>query len=192
MNEEKLKKIWQSEETAPTIDFPQLQKTLSTWQDKLRRKIKIDIAAQILLLGVALLLVLFYPKLFFMFWFGVVVAVWYIWEILRLYRAETKEVSRSSIKQFLIAKIQTMESLIRRSRWVMYPIPLILVPAGYYALDFFSDDSLTVQEKITRVILTIALTEIICLVLAEIYLKIFYSAARKELKTLLQQLEFDE
>lgn len=189
MNEEKLKEIWQADQSAPAIDFAELQTASSAWQDKLRRKIKIDIAAQILLLGVALVLVLFYPKLFFMFWFGVIVAVWYIWEIVRIYRAEKEEFTRGSVKQFLIGKIRTMEGFVRRTRRVMYPMPLFLVPAGYYALGFFEDASLTFQEKITRVILTIALTEIICVILAEIYLKIFYSAARKELKDLLQQLE---
>ena len=85
-----------------------------------------------------------------------------------------------------------MKNFIRRTRLIMYPVPLVLVPAGYYALDFFNDASLTVQDKITSVILTIALTEIICVILMEIYLKIFYSAARKELNDLLQQLDFEE
>lgn len=192
MNEEKLKQLWQSEETAPAIDFAELQNSLSAWKDNLRRKIKIDIAAQILLLGVALVLVLFYPKLFFMFWFGVVVAVWYIWEIFRLYRAEKEPVSRGSVKEFLIGKIRTMKNFILRIRLAMYPVPFILVPAGYYALGFFDKASLTAQQKITSVIFTIALTEIVCVVLMEIYLKIFYSAARKELKELLRQLDLNE
>jgi hypothetical protein len=192
MNEEKLKKIWQTEQSALAIDLAGFQNSLSAWQDNLRRKIKIDIAAQILLLGVALVLVLFYPKLFFMFWFGVVLAAWYIWEIFRLYRAEKEPAHPETVKQFLAGKILKMKNLIWRTRIVAYFLPLVLVPAGYYALDYFDDASLTLQRKIFSVIFTIALTELVCGISMEIYFRIFYSGALKELKDLLWQLNSDE
>jgi hypothetical protein len=192
MNEEKLKKIWQTDQAAPAIDFAGLYDALTFWRDKLRRKIRIDIGMQVFFLAITLVLVLFYPKLFFMFWFGVALAAWYIWEIIRLYRRENEPAPAETAKQFLTEEFLNMKSLIRRTRFVAYFIPLILVPAGYYALDYFDNASLTIRDKILSVLLTIALTELICAVLMEIYFRIFYSGAVKELKDLLRQLDSDD
>jgi len=192
MNEEELKKIWKTDQTAPGVDFVGLQKLLNVWQDKLRRKIRIDIGAQIASLAVVLIIVWFYPKLFFMFWFGVILAVWYIREILRFYQQEKEHEDYGSVKQFLSGKILTMKSFIRRTRLVLYAIPFILIPAAHYALGYFNDASLTVRDWIIALTVPLVISEIISVILTEIYFKIFYSSAVNELKDLLRQLDSDK
>lgn len=191
MNEEELKKIWQTDQTAPKIDFAALQNSLNDWHGKLRRKIRIDIAAQIVSVGVVIILVLLYPKLFFVFWFAVALAVWYIRKILVFYRQEKEFVSGSSAKLFLSERLRTMKIFISQTRLILYVMPLLLIPAVFYAFGYF-ENAETFRERINSMVFTLVVGEITAIVMTEIYFKFFYSSAIGELEDLLRQLNPDE
>lgn len=192
MNEEELKEIWKTDRAAPTIDFSGLRKILSDWQDKLRRKIKIDVAMQFVSLGVVLLVVWFYPELFFFFWIGVIMAVWYIWEILRLYRQEKEHEDYDSVRQFLTRKILSIKGFIWRVRLIFYCFPLVTIPAAFYSFGHFNGASAVDRDLVVALGFTLAVGEIVSVVLTEIYLKIFYSAAINKLRDLLRELNSEE
>jgi len=59
MNEEELKNLWQTDHSAPTINFARLQNSLDGWQAKLRRKTRVDIWAQSVTAGLCLIPVFF-------------------------------------------------------------------------------------------------------------------------------------
>ena len=189
MNEEELKEIWKTDQTAPTIDFARFEEILSAWQDKLRRKIKIDIAVEFISVGVVLLIVLFYPKLFFIFWFALILAVWYIWEILKFYQLEKRYEDYNNVKQFLNERFLAMKSFIWRARIVLYFFPLPTIPAAFYAFGYFSDPSSIDRDLIISLISTLAIGEIVAIILTEIYFRIFYHSAISELKDLLRELD---
>lgn len=189
MNEEDLKNIWQTDYSAPTIDFSALKNSFNDWHDKLRRKIRIDIAAQIVSVAIVLILVLFHQKLFFMFWFAVAVGIWYVRKILVFYRLEKH--FAGDAKLFLSEKLRMMKSFINQARLILYAAPLFLIPGAFYAFGYFNGAA-TSRELLYSVLFTVAIGEITAIVLMEIYFKIFYGSAIAKLKDLLRQLNFDE
>ena len=129
MNEEELKKLWQSEQTAPMIDFAELQKSLNIWHDQLRRKVKIDIWAQGVTVALCFIPVFFYPKFIFFALVMLILGIWYIPELRKLYKYENVETG--NVKESLNAKISTMQNYFRRTRIAMYVFRRLQCPQSF-------------------------------------------------------------
>jgi len=192
MNEEELKKLWKADQTAPTIDFAIFQKSLIAWQNKLRRKAGIDIWVQSIITVLVLVSVYFYPKMIFLGLYTVVLCIWYVRELRRLYKPEISEVNDFAVRHSLNAKIQTMKNYFRRTRVVTYLSVLLVLPAAYYGLNIFDNPSITTSDIIRSLIFTLILCEILIVIVTEIYFAILYTPALNELKKLLRQLDANE
>ncbi len=205
MNEEELKKLWQSEQTAPTIDFAELQKSLNIWHDQLRRKVIIDIWVQSVTVALCFVPVFFLPKFIFFALIILILGIWYIPELRKLYKHE--KVETGSVKKSLSAKISTMQKYFRRTRIAMYVSTPVITLALFYVLydlnEFLKTNEIWIAfnefSKITFnevwliwLTLTLILCEISVAVVTEIYFKILYKPAFDELKELLIQLESEE
>jgi RNA polymerase sigma factor (sigma-70 family) len=196
MNEEELKELWQADRTAPTIDFAAFQKLLMVWQNKLRRKARIDIWAQSIATGLYLIPVFFYPRLIFAYVLVVILAVWYVRELRRLSNLENSEADYAVVRYSLNAKIQTMKSYFRRTRFVMYVLtPLIFHVAGYGMGGYDkppTEPADWTSLLIKSIIFSTTLYEILTFIATEIYFKILYTPALNELKNLVRQLDAHE
>ena len=192
MNEEELKNLWQTDQSAPTIDFAGLQKLSDNWHAKLRRKVRIDIWAQSLATALTLVSVYFYPKMIFLGLYALVLCIWYVRELRGLYKPETGETNNFAVKHSLDTKIQTMKNYFRRTRIATYGSVLLILPAAFYGLNIFDDTSIATSDLIFPLIFTLIISEIIIVIVTEIYFKIIYTPALNELKNLLRQLDSDE
>lgn len=191
MNEEELKKIWQADRNAPTIEFAALQKSLTIWHDKLHRKVRIDVWAQGIAAALTLIPVFFYPKMIFLSVFGIVLGAWYIRELRGLYQSENNQADGGGVKQSLNMKILTMKNYFRRTRIAMYVFSPLAIPAFFYGLGSFDKSSMTFAEWTILLIKLGAVFEIIIFIATEIYFKVVYTPALNELENLLRQLESD-
>jgi hypothetical protein len=195
MNEEELKKLWKADQTAPTIDFAAFQKSLIVWQNKLRRKAGIDIWAQSIAAGLFLIPVFFYPRLIFAFVLVVILTVWYVRELRRLSNLETSEADYAVVKHSLNAKIQTMKSYFRRTRFVMYVLTPLIFHGAAYGMGIYDKPPTEPADwtslMIKSIIFSTTLYEILTFIATEIYFKILYTPALNELKNLLRQLDSD-
>jgi len=196
MNEEELKKLWKADQTAPTIDFAAFQKSLIAWQNKLRRKAGIDIWVQSIAAGLFLIPVFFYPRLIFAFVLVVILTVWYVRELRRLSNLENSEADYAVVKYSLNAKIQTMKSYFRQTRFVMYALTPLIFHAAGYGMGWYDKPPTEPADwtslVIKSIIFSTTLYEILTFIATEIYFKILYTPALNELKNLLRQLDADE
>lgn len=190
MNEEELKKIWQTDQTAPKIDSAGLQKLLNNWQGKLNRRVRIDIYGTVITVVFVLIVVFSFPKLIFASLVSVIFSVWYIYEIRSLSKQETAGQEYASVKDSLNKKILTMKNYFRRTRIAMYAFTPLIIPSVFYGLDNVNMLAVSVGW-IFSLIISLVLYEILIIVAWEAWLKIIYKPAFSELKNLLQQLEAD-
>lgn len=192
MNEEELKNLWQADDAAPTIDFAAFQKSLTAWQNKLRRKIRIDVWAQGITAALTLIPVFYYPKLIVFSLLIIILGIWYVRELRRLPNLENDEVDYVAVKQSLNLKIQTMKNYFRRTRIVMYVFTPITVPAVFYGIGAFGKSSMTFTNLLILIAGCVVIYEILLAIATEIYFKILYISSFNELKNLLRQLDSDE
>ena len=190
MNEEELTNLWKADQTAPTIDFAALQKSLNIWHDKLRRKVKIEIVIQSAATAISLIPALFLPKMIFASLFVVILGVWYVRELRGLYKENTS--NYLDIKHSLEVKIVAFKQFIRRTRFVMYVFSPLIIPALFYGLNIFNSPMITTTELARSLLIFFIIYEILTFIATEIYFKILYTPALNELKNLLRQLESDE
>lgn len=188
MNEQELKNLWQTEQSAPTIDFARLQKILDGWQAHLRRRVTIDIVSQIGSVSVVLFMVWRYPKLFFVFIATVALAVWYIYSTLAFYRLEKEMATEKNVRNLLGKKLSELRRHILLSRIIFYAAPIVLVPVSYYVYDVKFNGALIIGTGAGAMISALILCEIVSIILTEVCLRIFYSAAVRELENLIDQL----
>lgn len=191
MNEEELKNLWKTDRTAPRVNFAVLQKSLNVWHDKLRRKVKTEIVMQGAATAVSLIPAFFFPKMIFASLFVLILGVWYIRELRGLYKEETAE-NYLDIKHSLNKKILTLKQFIRRTRFAMYVFTPLIIPALFYGLNVFNNPSIAVTELIRSLSIFFIIYEIITFIATEIYFKILYTPALKELENLARQLDSDE
>jgi len=189
MNEDELKKIWQTDKAAPTIDFTALQKSLNAWHDKLRRKVRIEIRVQNATIALTFVPVFFYPKLIFFALAVATLGAWYIPELRKLYKTETIE--NDDVRQSLNRKILTMKRYFRRTRIALYVLSPPLVPIAFYGLNFFETDSIIGTIGLIRMIFLTAISEAGIIIGNEIYFAVAYKPSFNELKDLLRQLDSD-
>jgi len=196
MNEEELKELWQADQTAPTIDFAAFQKSLIAWQNKLRRRAGIDIWTQSILTGLFIIPVFFHPRLIFAFVLGVILTVWYVRELRQLSNLENSEADYAVVKHSLDAKIQTMKSYFRRTRFVMYVLTPLIFHVAVYGMGIYDKPPTEPADwtslVIKSIIFSTTLYEILTFIATEIYFKILYTPALNELKNLVRQLDSDQ
>jgi len=191
MNEEELKRIWQTADRAePMIDYDGLQASLRRWRDKLRRKAKIEIWMQIATVVLNFVPAFFYPK-WIVFALGVAaLGVWYIPELRKIYKPETIK-SDEDARQSLNTAISTMKRYFRRTRIVLYVFSPLLVPAAFYGLGYFEYPSISLTIWVLWIIFITLICEAAIITFNEIYFAIVYKPALNELNALLQDLESD-
>ncbi len=195
MNEEELKDLWQTDRTAPAIDFAKLQSSLDGWQTKLRRKTRFDIWFQGVTSALTLIPVYFYPRLIFASLGVIAVGLWYIRELRELSEIEPPETAPLDVTKVLTAKISKMESFFRRTRFVLYVLAPLLMHAAFYGLGHYDrppNEPEWTSLLIKSVVFTTVLYEFLAFITTEIYFKMLYTPALNELKNLLRQLNFDE
>ncbi len=188
MNEEELKQIWNKDKVAvaPVINFEALQKNMSGWEGKLRRKIKIDIitnaAAYVLLIPAAI----YYPEILYLAPFMILIWVWYLWETLRIYRQETGSTESVSTIEYLKTKKRFLENYISRTRYIVFISTPISALVGLYMSGYL--------PKIWQTPLLLAAIlisfELMLIIVVEIYVRKVYLPSIYELKELLNQLDY--
>ena len=192
MNEEELKNLWQKDQAAPEIDFAGLQKLSDDWHNKLRRKARIDAWAQGTTAVVCLLPVFFYPKMIFASVLVFIFGVWYVRELRGLYKDGSFEVDCIAVSQSIKAKIETLKRYFWRTRIAVYVgMPLTLI-AAYYGFGTFDDPSVTFTNWAIWLMKIMIVAEVAIVISTEVYFKILYKPALKELKNLLRQLDSNE
>ena len=189
MNEEELKTLWQTESTAPTIDFERVEKTSSDIQNRLRRKVKIEIWVQIAATVAAIIPVFFYPKMVFVALFAIALCVWYVPELRKLYQPESGESARLSVKDLLILKIRTMKDFFRRTRFVMYVLTPFIYPFVEYGLGAYENSAKSIAVTVGLTAVTMIIFDIAIIVMTELYFKILYKPVLTEWENLLYELE---
>ena len=186
MNEEELKAIWKKEEkfSAENFDFERIKNNASKAQKKLQTKIKWDIATNILVYVIGAPVFFYFPKALIVLPFATAVWVWYLWEVLRIYKYDTNFQKSENIKNFLLGKEKLLTDYIKRSRLIGYlgvPIILFVCYPAMSSLEY-------VWKFPMPFLISLIAAEIAALVLIEIYVRKIYAPVIDELKNLLQQL----
>ncbi len=189
MNEEELKQIWRDGEAVPAIDLESLRNLTTVWRDKLRRKVRVDIWIQSITAALTLVPVFFYPRMIFASAMLVVLGIWYVRELRRLYQPGEPGADLIAVKGSLNAKILTMKNYFRRTRFVLYVLCPAILPAAFYGFGLFDKPSLTLVAWTVWFSKYLVIYEIGMIIATEIYFKITYAPALNELKTLLRQLD---
>ena len=189
MNEDELKRIWQTDTTVPMINFGQFQNLLKAWNGKLRRKVVVDIWMQITATVLTGILVFLLPKMFVLALMTIILCVWYVRELRGLYKLEYGETNYIGVKTLLETKIQTMKNYFRRTRIVMYIIMPLVIPAAFYGIGMFDKPSANFADLAPLLIKSLLIYEIAVFIATEIYFKILYTPAFDELKNLQRELD---
>lgn len=187
MNEQELKEIWKSvdEEDLPIINFEEIQKEFVGWQSKLQRKIKIDIFLNVLFYIVLIPVFIAFPKLIYLFPVIALVWIWYLWELLRIYRQEKLSSGLEYTKLYLEKKKTYLVNYIFRTRLFLY----ISTPFMVIATLYVNGDLKLFRENPGYTFILLILLEISIIIMTEIYVRMVYSPSIKNLKNLLKQLE---
>lgn len=192
MNEDRLKQIWQADKTAPVIDFAVFQKSLGAWQNKLQRKVKIDMWAQGLTAILSLSVIYFYPKMIVASLLLIALGIWYLRELRRLGSLENDGIDFMAVREALNLKIESMKTYFRRTRIAMYIFTPILLLAALYGTGVFNKSLMTPANLTIFIAKCLAAYEIAMIILTEIYFRILYTPAYRELTNLLRQLKVEE
>ena len=190
MNEQELKEIWKSvdAENLPKINFEAVQKNLIGWQNKLRKKIKIDLFITIVL---NLIAIPFYISIPYFIYFTPLIAfiwIWYLLQMRRLYKYETKPHDFKNTKEFFNIKTSLMSKYIRQTRIITYPA----TPIIYILIWIIFGSSEQISEHLIQIIFVIIVLEIFVVAYCEIYFGVMYYPSIREANELLKQLESEE
>lgn len=188
MNDEELKKIWQTEADAPTVDVTRLSKLSADWERKWSRKARIDAWVQGITTAACLIPVFIYPRLIFAALVVVILGVWYVRDLRRLYKSWSLDPVSVSVSESTSAKIEYLNRFLWRTRIVVYlavPATLLLT---YYGLGFFEDSGIMSERWIKRLAIILPIAEILTVFFCEIYFLVLYRPALKELRDISQQL----
>lgn len=202
MNEEALKEIWNTDKAAgaqataaiAARDFNRVEQDIRGWQQKLRRKIKLDVLfnvlAYVLLFPLVLLtrLVFLLPVILYTSPLLLLVWIWYLWENIRIYRDKTNSAEAVSTRAYLAHKKNSIEGYIRRSRLIIYIATPFSLLAGMYASGNFQ----VVFGSPAALALILLAAEILLLLMVEIWVRKVHAPTLRELKDLLRQLDDEE
>lgn len=186
MNEEELKAIWQKNEnlSLENIDFERIKQLSLQSQQKLRRKIIWDIAITALVNILCLPVFWSDPKLLIIVPVMTAIWVWYLWEMNRLYKLETDIQKFDSLKDFLLRKQTLLQGYIKRSRYIAY----ISSPFLFLLIIFILTPFEKLIEFWLRVLVSLIFTQIIIVILIELWLHGLYHPPLDETEDLLRQL----
>ena len=191
MNEQDLKNLWQTEQTAPQIDFARVEKLFNSLENKLRRNVRIEIAVQILTTIATLGSVIFYPKMIFFALSIIALCIWYVPELRGLYKMETQS-DHLSVKELLNLKVRKLKNFFRRTRLVTYIFTPWAFILAYYGLGVLDDPKITASALLKYLMIVIPILEISVIIATEIYFKILYKPTLKKVENLLDELKFGE
>lgn len=187
MNEQELKEIWKTTDSQdlPEIDFEAVKKNIAGWHDKLRRKIKIDILINVLFYIAVIPAFIAYPKILYFAPLIIIIWIWYLWELLRIYKHETASADGENTKEFLKKKTRLLTGYIWQTRVIAYSITPFLVIAALLVNTTFKK----LLENAAGIFLLILVFEILVLAIVEIYIRIIYFPSIKKSRELIKQLE---
>lgn len=186
MNEEKLKAIWNEEKTIPlkNINTELIGQRALESQNKLRKKIKWEIAICILFYILISPGILRYPETLFFLPFVTVIWVWGLYKTLRIYRLETNFRQFNNIKNFLIVKENLLRKEVRQSRCIIY----LGSPILWFTF-FVVTMSINETKNFWIVVFAFLIfNELISMIFLELYIRKIWKPAIDELTNLLQQL----
>jgi hypothetical protein len=130
-------------------------------------------------------LVVAYPRILVSVPVVIAVWAWYLFEILRIYRAEN-DFHRFADTRELLATRQTMlKSYLRRTRFVGW----LLVPTIYLMSLWVYEAADRIWSSPLAVFLGMFAFAVPVVVFVEVYIRYFYTAELDELADLLQQLD---
>ncbi len=192
MKEDFLKILWQSETNIPEIDFAAAEKNAAEVQNKLRRRVKIEIALQIAATAVTIIPVFFHPRMILLTLVTIALCLWYVPELRKLYRTESPETAKLPIKDALVLKIETMKNFFRRTRFVMYFVVPFFYPLMQYSLGQFDDTDKSVWVFVLIAFVTLVVSELIMIWLTERYFKVLYKPILADWENMLEQLDAND
>jgi hypothetical protein len=188
MNEEELKAIWKKNENISlgNIDFNRVKLVSQKLQKNLRRKIRWDVAANVLIFLLTLFFCYHFPKLLLLTPFYVAVWWWYLWEMNRLYKIETDFQSFANLKEFLQRKQTLLCGYIKRSR-----MSYLIAPFFYWLAFGVIVSFEAVNKNLFGFFMVMILTVAVIVILIEAWLWFVYRSSLDETEDLLRQLDTD-
>lgn len=189
MNDEELKTIWQTESNISTVDTARLGKLSDDWERKWSRKARIDAWVQGVTTAACLVPVFFYPRLIFAAVLVVILGVWYVRDLRRLYKSWGLEPESVSVRESTMGKIEYLSRFLWRTRIVVYiavPVTLLLT---YFGLGFFDDAGISSERWVNRLAIILPIAEILTIIFCEVYFLVLYRPALKELREISRQLD---
>ena len=186
MNEEELKAIWKKSENAQIgkYDFERVKQNSLASQKKLRNKIKWDVATNVAVYILLIPVIIRFPKLLFLTPVAAAVWIWYLWEISRIYKHDADFQKFENVKSFLSGKQKLLSNYLKRTRYIAYlGTPFI----SFLSLWLFAPigDLLNSPAIVATIIV---FSEILVIIIIEIYIRKIYAPTMDELEDLLRQL----
>ncbi len=187
MNEQELKQLWKQTETAdlPTINFEAVQKNVIGWQNKLRRKIKIDFFFTVLINVIAIPIYISIPEIIYFIPLIAFIWIWYLLQMRRLYKSQTTPDDNKDTKEFFKNKTSLMSKYIRQTRIITYPA----TPLIYFSIWIIFGSFQQIYEHLIQIIFVTVALEIFVVAYCEIYFAIMYYPSIREARELIKQLE---
>lgn len=186
MNEEELKVIWKKNENLSlgNIDFEVIKQKSLESQNKLRKRIKREVIANVIVYILMLPIFYFYPKILLLTPALVAVWVWYLWELKRIYRIENKVYDFANLKESLQTKKNILMGYFLRTRLIMWVGSPPLFVCSYYAFDIEEEILLNLSF-----LSTLLITELVVIIAIELYFRLIYRPYLDGIEDLLQQLD---
>ena len=189
MNEDDLKTIWQNDDVSASVNSAELKALADQLQIKLRRNARIDAWAQAVTTAACFIPVFFYPRLIFAAILALILGIWYVRTIRRLYKdGHFLEPESSTVSESINAEVENLKGFFWRARIAVYIfVPLMLI-ATYYGIGFFDDPAISLERRVIKLTKLIFIAEILSVICCEVYFWIAYKPVVKKLNEILRQL----
>lgn len=187
MNEEELKAIWKKNENLSmgNIDFEEIKQKSLASQHKLRKRIKREVIANVIVYIFMLPIFYFNPKILLLIPVFIAVWIWYLWELKRIYRIEDDVNNFANLKEILQSKKHYLNEYFRRTRFIMWFCSPPLLVCSYYIFDFGDD----ILQNLSSFLITLIITELVVIIVVELYFWLIYRPYLDGIEDLLQQLD---
>lgn len=187
MNEQELKEIWKTTDSQnlPEIDFEAVKQNIAGWHIKLRRRIKIDVLINVLFYITIIPAFIAFPKVLYFAPLVLIIWIWYLWELLRIYKHQTASADGENTKEFFEIKSRLLTDYIWRTRVIAYSTTPFLAIATLLVNATFKN----LLENSAEVFLLMFVLEILVLAIIEIHIRLVYFPSIKKSRELIKQLE---
>lgn len=190
MSDNELKEIWNGGEHSAVINFPILQRLSDKADAELRRNARNDALTQASAGILSVASIYFYPRMYIAVILVIILGVWYVRELRRLASGAEVNFGGSTVRAAIAARMKEIRSYLWRTRIaVVISTPAILV-AVYYGMGFLNS-SQSITDQIGPIIKLIVIAEIAVIVSTEIYFKILYTPALKQLQNVLDEFDLE-